>query len=61
MIYTIFTHNFHTVVLNLVADDDIAETFTDLRVPPPPDMVATSPIINGTPKSSEEPKAKKVR
>ena len=49
------------MVLNVAADDDIAETFPDLRVPSPPDMVVTSPVVNGTPKSSEEPKTKKVR
>jgi hypothetical protein len=56
----IFLHliNYHIVVLDL-ADDDITEVdFPDLRVPPPPNMVAT---INGTPKSCGEPKPKKVR
>jgi hypothetical protein len=51
----------HPIVV--LEDDDIGESdFPDLRVPPPPsNMVATSPVVNGTPHSSEEPKPNKVR
>ncbi|XP_028396130.1 crossover junction endonuclease MUS81-like isoform X2 [Dendronephthya gigantea] len=50
------------VVLD-VADDDVAEVdFPDMRVPLPTDMVQTSPVSNGTPKTgSTEPKPKKKR
>ena len=59
---SIRTLNYHIVLVPDLADDEIIEVdFPDLRVPPPPNIITTSPTVNGTPKSSGEPKPKKVR